>query len=159
MNQKKLNSDVYKKYAPKIRCRYFFYSVNLLFDGCSWSPSPQKSLVFTNLKLPRCTESYPRCCKWKLWLLYSSKFKNFPEYSVGCHILIPSWFHNYNFIDIWWLTVISPLPDCCFNDYWLSKVSMKKMAEEIEKKMEERLDILNSNHVNLLVFKNTIIWP
>ena len=31
------------------------------------------------------------------------------------------------------------------------------MAEEIEKKMEERLDILNSNHVNLLVFKNTII--
>ena len=34
---------------------------------------------------------------------------------------------------------------------------MKKMAEEIEKKMEERLDILNLNHANLLVFKNAII--
>ena len=31
------------------------------------------------------------------------------------------------------------------------------MAEEIEKKVAERLDILNLNDANLLVFKNAII--
>ena len=86
-----------------------------IFEKGQGRPTPFASLV-TCL----CTKMYSAWCKWKLWLLQNSKFNNFLEYCVSCHILIPSWFHNYNFIDIWCVMVISPLLHCCFNDNWFS---------------------------------------
>ena len=66
-------------------------------------------------------------CEYKMYLnveivvpsmlLYNSKFNNFSENCGRCHLLTPSWFHNYNFIDIWWLVGISPLSQCSSNDY------------------------------------------
>ena len=51
-------------------------------------------------------------------LPHNSKFNNFSEYCVRCHFLIPSLFHIFKFIYIWWIVDITPLPQCCSNDYW-----------------------------------------
>ena len=53
-----------------------------------------------------------------IMFLYSSKFNIFLEYCVRCHFLIPSLFHIFNFIYIWWIVDTSLLSQCCSNDYW-----------------------------------------
>ena len=82
------------------------------------------TMVVSNQDLLRKVEFY----KYKMYqdveimapfmLLHTSKFNNFLEYCVKCHFLIPSLFHNFNFIYIWWIADISPLSQCCSNDYW-----------------------------------------
>ena len=49
-------------------------------------------------------------------LPHNSKFDDFSEYYLRCHFLIPSLFHIFNFIYIWWIADISPLSQCCSND-------------------------------------------
>ena len=62
-------------------------------------------------------------------LPHNSKFDDFSEYYLRCHFLIPSLFHILNFIYISWIVDTIPLSQCCSNDYWWSKVQMKKWTE------------------------------
>ena len=62
-------------------------------------------------------------------LPHNSKFDNFSEYYLRCHFLIPSLLHIFNFIYISWIVDTIPLSQCCSNDYWWSKVQMKKWTE------------------------------
>ena len=93
---------------------------NLLIFVCRWSCSisiSSEKLEFYKYKMYLNVEIVT-----PFILLPNSKFNNFSEYWVRCHFLIPSWFHNYNFIYIWWLVDISPLSQ------------MKRFRQEIKRK-------------------------
>ena len=51
---------------------------------------------------------------------------------------IPSWFHDYSFVDIWWPIGISPLLHWCSNDYWQSKLEMKNNEDGGNREKKEK---------------------
>ena len=57
-------------------------------------------LVFVKLKIPKWSKRYLACYKWKAWFLDNSSCSNFSEIWKWCHILISSWCHSYDFIDV-----------------------------------------------------------
>ena len=66
-------------------------------------------------------------------LLPNSKFNNLSEYCVRRHFLIPSLFHIFNFIYIWWISVL-----CRNVGLMIIKSANEKMnTEKIKKKGRE----------------------
>ena len=103
-----------------------------------------------------------------IMLLHNSKFNNFSEYCVRCHFFILSWFHNYNFICIWWQSLISVL---CRNVTLMITDSQKcKWKNEDrgnrvkkEEKIEYEIGFLSFVRfiafTILVTFKNFVIRP
>ena len=58
----------------------------------------------------------------------------FSENSIWCHILISSWCHSYNDIDIRRFNNMCPLPLCCSNVSQKYKWKIEKTQRKIKKK-------------------------
>ena len=87
------------------------------------------------IKVPKWSKRYLVCYRWKEWL-GNSKLNSFSENSIWRLILISSWWHSYNFIDIWRLIDMCPLPLCCSNDSQKCErkiINPKKNTEKIKK--------------------------
>ena len=108
------------------------------------------------VKVLEWSKSYLVCYKRKEWL-ENSKLNNISENSILRLILILPWWHGYNFIDIWRLIDMCPLPPCCSNDNQKCKWKIMNKEERERKKSEEKASIWKHD-VGLLNFLRNITF-
>ena len=119
------------------------------------SASPQKSLSFVRIKVPNGSKSYLACYKCIEWL-DNSKLNNFSENWVWSLILLSSWWHSYNSIDIWRLIDTCPVPPCCSHES--QKYDWKiTNTEETEKKKKGK-SFYSKTDIGLLNFLRNITF-
>ena len=120
------------------------------------SASPQRSLSFVRIKVPNGSKSYLACYKCIEWL-DNSKLNNFSENSVWSLILLSSWWHSCNFIDIWRLIDACPLLPCCSHES--QKYDWKiTNTEETERKKKKGKIFYSKTDIGLLDFLRNITF-
>ena len=103
------------------------------------------NLSFVRIKVPKESKSYLLCYEWKEWpnnLNDLIDLNNISENSIWRHILISSWCHSYNVIDVRRFNDMCPLPLRCSND---SQTSEWKILEETQKRQMET-QIIQKKH-------------
>ena len=88
-------------------------------------------------------------------LLDNSKLNNFSQNSIWSLVLISSWWHSYDFFDIWDLIDTCSLSLCCSNDSQKCEWQIMNTEETERKKSQEKTSIWKPDIGLLNFLRNT----